>query len=118
LVAPELQLATEYLNTQTTNYLLITAFCLVPQPLSFCPALTPETVVIDTAAEMALANDSAALVDKVADRLLAGQISDTLRNEARAQVDRIPTTVPEAAGVRVAEAVYLISSSPEFARQR
>jgi hypothetical protein len=117
LVAPELQIATEYLNTQVTNYFIAVAFCYVPTPVTGagCPATRGDTVVLDTSVEMALANDSAALVDKIADRLLAGQISATLRTQARAQVDAASPTQPS---LRVAEALYLIISSPEFARQQ
>jgi uncharacterized protein (DUF1800 family) len=117
LVAPELQIATEYLNTQVTNYFVGVAFCFAPAPVTgaVCPARRADTVVLDTSAEMALANDSAALVDKIADRLLAGQISPTLRAQARAQVDAVSTTLPS---LRVAEALYLIATSPEFARQQ
>jgi len=117
LVAPELQIATEYLNTQTTNYFLTMSLCYVPTPVTGvgCPAVRADTVVLDTAAELALNGDSAALVDKIADRLLAGKISDTLRAQARALVDRAPLTSPS---LRVAEALYLIASSPEFAHQQ
>jgi len=115
LVAPELQIATEFLNTQVSNYFFSMSLCYVTTPYSACPALPDTTVRLDTSAEMALTNDSTALVDKIADRLLAGQISATLRNEARAQVDRVPTTLPS---LRVTEALYLITSSPEFARQQ
>jgi uncharacterized protein (DUF1800 family) len=117
LVAPELQIATEYLNTQTTNYFLTMSLCFVPTPVTGvgCPAIRADAVVLDTSAEMALAGNSAALVDKIADRLLAGQISATLRAQAIAQVDRAPLSSPS---LRVAEALYLIASSPEFARQQ
>jgi uncharacterized protein (DUF1800 family) len=115
LVAPELQLATEYLNTQVTNYLYAQAFCYVPTPVAGCPALRPDTIVLDTAADVAVAGDSEALVTRIADRLLAGQISTTLKTEAKAMVDRLPVT---SGPQRVAEALYLISTSPDFALQR
>jgi hypothetical protein len=54
-------------------------------------------------------------VNRIAERLLAGRISDTLKTEAKAQVARIAATTPNQ---RVAEALYLISTSPEFAQQR
>jgi uncharacterized protein (DUF1800 family) len=114
LVAPELQIATEYLNTQVTNYFFATAVCYVPQPLSFCPVVRPETVIIDTAAELALAGNPPALVDKVADRLLAGQIPASLRTAAIAQVERAPVSLPT---LRVAEAIFLISTSPDYVVQ-
>ena len=115
LVAPELQIATEYQNTQVSNYLHTMAFCYVTTPISTCPANRGDNGILDTAAENALAGDPAALVDRVAERLLAGQISATLREEARAQVARQPASVPSA---RTGEALYLITSSPEFTFQR
>ncbi len=115
LVAPELQLATEYLNTQVTNYLYAQAFCYVPNPVPGCPALRPDTIVLDTSAELAVAADSEALVTRIAERLLAGQISAPLKAEAKAMVDRVPVT---SGPQRVAEALYLISTSPDFALQR
>lgn len=114
LVAPEMQIATEYLNTQVSNYFFISALCYVPAPVAGCPAVRPEVVVLDTSAETALANAPAALVDKVADRLLAGRISPALRAAVLAQVERDPAGLP---ALRVADAIYLIASSPEFARQ-
>ncbi|MEZ5564486.1 MAG: DUF1800 domain-containing protein [Gammaproteobacteria bacterium] len=114
LVAPEMQIATEYQNTQVTNYLFATAFCYIPKPLAVCPARQANSPILDTAAETAVMANSGQLVDKIADRLLAGRISPALRTEAVRQVDLIPTNLPE---LRVAEALFLISSSPEFARQ-
>ena len=54
------------------------------------------------------------LVDRVADTLLAGQISDTLRTETIGMVELIPADQTVA---RAAEAIYLIVTSPEFAYQ-
>ena len=115
LVAPELQLATEYLNTTVTNYLYGQAFCFVPNPVAGCPALRADTIVLDTSAELALAADSDALVTRIAERLMAGQISATLRTQAKGMVDIVPAS---SAQQRVAEALYLIASSPDFALQR
>ena len=115
LVAPELQLATEYLNTQVTNYLYRQSFCYVPTPVAGCPALGPDTIVLDTSSELALAASSDALVTRIAERLLAGQISATLRTQARGMVDTVPAG---SAQQRVAEALYLIATSPDFALQR
>jgi uncharacterized protein (DUF1800 family) len=115
LVAPELQLATEYLNTTATNYLYAQAFCFVPAPVAGCPALRPDTIVLDTSAEIALAADSEALVTRIAERLLAGQISATLKTQAKAMVDLAPASNTQQ---RVAEALYLIATSPDFALAR
>ena len=69
-------------------------------------------MVIDIEEEVTLADDPAALVERIAEKLLASQISDTLRAQAEQQVARVPSSnAPE----RVAEALWLISTSPEFA---
>ena len=51
----------------------------------------------------------------VAGKLLGGEISETLRAEVTGMVDRI---APTDAALRAAEAIYLITTSPEFAHQR
>jgi hypothetical protein len=58
--------------------------------------------------------DADALVTKIADKLMAGQISTALRAAARTQLERRAVTDNQ----RVAEALYLIVTSPEFALQR
>lgn len=119
LVAPETQIATEYLSTQLTNYLFVQTFCYTSSPVTGCPtvraAIRPDLVFIDVSAEAGLAGDSAELVDRIAGKLLGGQITSTLQAQARAAVERAP---PDQTGLRVAEALYLIASSPEYAAQR
>lgn len=119
LVAPEMQLATEYLSSLITNYFFIQAFCYNTAPVQGCPpvpaALAPDIVIIDTSAERALAADPDALVNRIADRLAGGSISPALRAEAKSMVVQVPATE---ASLRVAEALYLISTAPEIALQR
>ena len=112
LISPELQLATEYLNTLVTNYIWVQAVSRTTAQTT----LGTDVIFIDTNAETALAADSEALVNKVADKLLAGQISVDLKTQTKAQVERSSATT--AAATRVADAIYLIASSPEFAVQR
>jgi len=114
-VAPELQLATEYLNTTTTNYFYAQTFCYIPTPVAGCAASRQETIVLDNSAEVAIATDSDALIDRISQRLLGGPPSATLKAQAKAMVDRLPLT---STVQRVAEAMYLIVSSPEYAMQR
>jgi len=111
LVAPELQIATEYQNTLITNLMLAQAFV----NHSENPDLGPDDVFIDIGEEVALAGDADALVARVADKLLAGEISPLLAEEAVGMVERIPAGDPIA---RAAEAIYLVASSPEYAYQR
>jgi uncharacterized protein (DUF1800 family) len=119
LVAPEMQLATEYLNSLITNYFFILAFCYNTAPVQGCPPVPPEfqqdLVIIDTSPERALAADPQALVTRIADRLAGGSISATLRTQAVAMAQAVPASETS---LRVAEALYLISTSPELALQR
>jgi uncharacterized protein (DUF1800 family) len=111
LVAPELEIATEYQNTLFTNILAIQAF----QRNSRSPGLRPDDVYIDITAEVAVAADSTALVNLVADKLLGGQMSATLR----AEIVRLVDLVPAADAVnRAAVAIYFVASSPEYAVQQ
>jgi hypothetical protein len=111
LVAPELQIATEYQNTVVTNYIYTQVFV----RNSRSGVTNPDSVVIDIESDIAVAGDPAALVTRIANRLLAGQISPTLRAQAEGAVGRVAATNP---AQRVAEALWLIASSPEFAVQR
>ena len=64
---------------------------------------------------MAIADDVDVLINMVANKLLAGDISDTLRQEIRGMLERIPETDP---AVRAAETIYFVVTSPEYAYQR
>jgi uncharacterized protein (DUF1800 family) len=112
MVAPEMQLATEYLNTQTTNYFWTQANS---RTVTQAATLNADDMFIDTTEEIALAASSDALVRRVAERLLgsADGMSPLLAAEARAQVDR-STNV----NTRVADAIYFIAVSPEYMVQR
>lgn len=111
LVAPELEIATEYQNTLVTNYFFYQVFGLN----STNPDVTADDVVIDIAEELALAGDPAALIDRIDERLLAGTMSATLRAEISGMLAGIPETE---AALRAADAIYFVVSSPEFAVQR
>jgi len=115
LVAPELEIATEYQNTFITNYMFCQAFFWNQNQDPTCGPITDDTVLIDTLEEEAVAADAAALIDMVADKLLAGDISDTLRTE----IDRMLALIPlDQVNFRAAEAIYLVVTSPEYANQR
>jgi uncharacterized protein (DUF1800 family) len=111
LVAPELEIATEYQNTLFTNYMFYQVFALNQTN----DALEEDDVYINFEEEMAIAADADALIDLVADKLLAGQISDTLRQEIAGMLARIPETD---AALRAAETLYFVVTSPEYAYQR
>jgi uncharacterized protein (DUF1800 family) len=112
MVAPELQLATEYLNTQATNFFWTQANA---RTAAQSAALNPDDMFIDTTAELAVATDSEALVNRVAERLLGGAavMSPVLKTQVKAQVER--STNP---ATRVTDAIYLIVTSPEYMVQR
>jgi uncharacterized protein (DUF1800 family) len=109
LVAPELEIATEYQNTQATNTFRLYTF----NRNSRSAGLAADAIVINIDAEMAAA-DLNALVDLVVEKLLAGQVSATLRAEMVNLVGRYGATDPQ----RVAQAIYSVVTSPEYALQQ
>ena len=111
LVAPEMQLANEALNTSVTNYFYTQIFL----RNSTKTGLGSTIIIIDIADEMAAAGNADALVALIADKLLGGTISPMLAAEARDAVLRVAASKP---AVRATEALYLIATSPEFAVQR
>lgn len=114
LVAPELQIATEYQNTFITNYLFLLAFNWNSE------AQDPgeDDVLIDISEELAVADDTDALIDMVVGKLLGGQVSATLRAEMVNMIDRVRTAIPGNDAALVSEAIYFVVSSPEYAYQR
>ena len=110
LTAPEMQISTEYGNTLVTNFFYRQAFV----SHSRNGDLDSGDIYIDIEEEVMLADDTDALVDRVAEKLLAGQISATLRTEIRGMVER---RSERDVARRVGEAIYLTVTSPEFARQ-
>ncbi len=111
LVAPELQIATEYQNTLVTNFMFFQCFGLNQASRD----LAPDDVYIDFSEEVAIAGDADALVDRVQEKLLGGPMSATLENEILGMLELIPT---EDAVIRAAEAIYFVVTSPEYAYQR
>ena len=111
LVAPELQIATEFNNTLMTNWVLQQAFFWNQANED----LEDNQVYIDISEEMAISDDPDALIDMVADKLLGGQISDTLRAEINRMLALFPV---EDEAARAAEVIYFVATSPEYALQR
>lgn len=111
LVAPELEIATEYLNTYVTNYMFGQTFGLN----STNQNLRDDDVYIDFESEMLIAANIDQLIDTVAGKLLGGEISDTLRNEIAGMLALVPETETV---LRAAETIYFIVTSPEYAYQR
>ena len=115
LTSPELQIATEYLNTFSSNFMFWQIFYWNWQADRSDANITADTVLIDYSEEAALAGDVGALIDRVDDRLLAGGMSDNLRQKIAGVVNLIPA---DQAQLRAAETIYLTATSPEFAYQR
>jgi uncharacterized protein (DUF1800 family) len=113
MVAPEMQLATEYLNTQVTNFFWTQANS---RTITQSAALNVDDMFIDTTEEIALMGDTVALVRRVADRLLGGlgNMSIDLRNNVETQVGLSAVNSP----TRVTDAIYFIVTSPEYSLQR
>lgn len=114
LVAPELQIATEYQNTFIANFFFLLTF----EWNSAKTNAGADDVLIDISDELAVAGDTDALVDLVAEKLLAGRISGALRAELTNMIGRIRLAAPGNDVAVVAEAIYLVVSSPEYAYQR
>lgn len=116
LVAPELQLATEFLNTQVTNYFWRQALLYTTRQTT----LPANQMYIDTRDEIALVANADTLVDLVARKLLgdAAQLPAPLKAEIAAQVNRTTPTTDANRNTRVADAIYLIVTSPEYVLQR
>ena len=111
LVAPELEIATEYLNTFFANYMFFQAFGLNHTNQD----LNEDDIYINFQEEMDVAADSDALIDMVAGKLLGGVISETLRTEIAGMLALIPEDNP---AIRAAETIYFVTTSPEYAYQR
>ncbi|MEZ5498330.1 MAG: DUF1800 domain-containing protein [Steroidobacteraceae bacterium] len=110
LVAPEMQIATEYLNANITNYML-------DQMLnrnSAATGLGADDIVVDISAEMNIAGDSGALADSVAQKLLGRGLEAPLR---AAIVQMLDNFAPTDTVLRAADAIYLVATSPAFAYQ-
>lgn len=111
LVAPEMEIITEFSATNMTNYLLFSIYL----RNQATPGLAPDDIYIDIAAEQQLAADPQAMVNRIVDRFTGGQTSAAVKAEAVAMASRAPLSNPT---LRVAEALFLIASSPEYAAIR
>jgi len=111
LVAPELEIATEYQATLFTNYMFFQTFGLNQTN----QALDDDDIFIDFSEEMAIAADADALIDMVTLKLLDGNISAALRTEISGMLALIPDTDT---AVRAAETIYFVVTSPEYAFQK
>jgi uncharacterized protein (DUF1800 family) len=115
LVAPEMQITTEYLTATFTTYLFRQTHFWNTLPSTLALGVGSRAdVLIDFNADVALEVNPNALIDRVAETLMGGEISD----ELRASVANVIANVPlDEEGKRSSAAIFLIVSSPEFAYQ-
>lgn len=114
-VAPELEIATEYQQTLITNYMFYQSFFANSNNAASAD-LSEDDVLIDVAEEMLIADDAEALINSVVEKLMAGRISPVLRDEIGGMLALIAG--PDDDALRVAETIYLVVTSPEYAFQR
>lgn len=108
LVSPELQIANENTVVTTNNFLATAIFLWTSETEN----LAPSTIYIDIRPDLAFAGDAAKLVDHVAEKLLGGVISDSLRDQTITLVNAI--SQGESA-FRVTEAIHTIATSLDYA---
>lgn len=111
ILAPEMQITDENLLTLTTNLQAYTIFGLNSGGAGF----KPDDVIIDIQSELPSAADPAQLAERTAQRLLGGDASPDLLAAVREMVQQWPEDQQVA---RVAEAIYTIATSPEYATLR
>ena len=73
-------------------------------------------IILDIGTQRALAGNPEALVANIDELMMAGQMSDSMRNVVRQLVENTP--LDDNGSNRVREALYLVIASPEFAVQR
>jgi uncharacterized protein (DUF1800 family) len=115
LAAPELQIATEYLNTFSSNFIFWQTYYWYWNVDRNAEGITPDTILLDYSEETGLAGDIAALIDRVDQKLLAGRMSAALRQQIEGVVQQIPAGE---ARLRAAEVIYLVATSPEYVVQQ
>lgn len=114
LLAPELQIHTESQITAQTNALGNQVFWgYLGQTYA-----EPNSILIDSTRDAALAANPAALVDRYNLLLLSGQMSPWMRAHLIAYLEGITSDTPNHLRQRVHEALYLIVNSPEYAVQK
>ena len=122
LVAPELEIATEYQNTNILNFFWKQTFDYNSQKIisdievnyggdKIISSLADFAIDIDE--EVALASDTTSLINRAAAKLLGGNISDDLKSSIKDVIDQY-TDEPDR---QVSIAIYLIVTSPEFTVQ-
>jgi uncharacterized protein (DUF1800 family) len=120
LVAPEMQIITEYNSAKHTSYLYRQTHFWHKLPNSIVGGFesTPH-VLINFNSDVALEASPDELINRVAYKLLGGNISDELRAQVTYVIAKHNELKPESTpeGSLTAAVIFLIASSPEYAYQ-
>ncbi|MBO1256050.1 DUF1800 domain-containing protein [Alteromonas sp. 5E99-2] len=111
LVAPEFQIATDTFLARTSNFLSFSIFAGHNQ----IENQTDDRILIDLSTELALADDPEELISHLDILLMAGQMSDEMRDILFAEYTRTLTFAPVD---RITNLLFLIMSSPQYAIQK
>jgi uncharacterized protein (DUF1800 family) len=115
LVAPEFQITHESSTTSYANF--VVALARDGYDVTFDNPENP-AVVPDYSAELALASQPDALLDRLNLVLMGGQLSSGARAIIRTAIEAIPTSATNASLRRVQTAVALCMASPDFVVQK
>lgn len=122
LASPEFQITDENTVILMTNQLEQSAFQYIDSAGhqqsgadNYTTATNPTSVMLHTAAWEPFASDPGTLTDKLGLVFMAGQMPAAMRSSIVNYVSLIPSTSPAR---RVAEAAFLVTSSPQFSIQR
>ncbi len=120
LVAPEFQIAHETTVTGYTNFITYVAENSTESARIIMSNYGPvgEYLAGDVSAELALADNPDALIDRLNLLLLYGRITPTLRATVKQAINNIPLADNRARDSRVATATALIMASPQFVVQK
>lgn len=108
LVSPEMQITNETTTASVNNFLSFSIYI----RNSSATNLNERAIKINIAPYLILASDTDKLIERIAEKLLGGVISDELRAQAVTMINTIPQDQP---AFRVTEAIHVIASSVEFA---
>lgn len=114
LVAPELQLATDYLLPSHEAYFFRRA---VDHTVEGPPHATG-TFAVNVGRDLPLAADAPALVARYNLLFLSGRMSPKMQNTLVAHLQAIPGSTVDGRRERVRNALYLIVNSPEYVVQK
>lgn len=115
LVAPELQLATDYMLPANESYLMRKIYdSYVGNP----NGIGDDEVAIDLGRDLPLAIQPAQLIERYNTLFLSGQMSAAMKQVLLERLNGMPADTTAAKRERVQEALYLIVNSPEYLVQQ